>query len=123
MSNKRNRETAASENATSYFPLLDRIAAGTFANIDTDAGLYEKFISILSEDGHVTNAASLSTFNLALALRSAAPRVEAHYQYYDTQLGKADVGQSCDIWIAYGGNQYCSLPLDSAHSAESFSHS
>src|SRR5439155_685066 len=43
------RETAAEENHTSYFPLLDRIAEETFAKAETDKELYETFVRILLE--------------------------------------------------------------------------
>lgn len=77
-------ETAAQENATSYYPLLDSIADGYFADATTDRELYDKFLVLLKEGGHISSEAALSTFKLALSLRSAAPRVEAHYQFYTT---------------------------------------
>lgn len=56
---------------------------------------------------------ALSTFKLALSMRSAAPRIEAHYQYYDTavapSLGTARA--DCAEWILLGGKQYCSASL------------
>ncbi|KAI2635587.1 glycosyltransferase family 24 protein [Hypomontagnella submonticulosa] len=106
-------ETAAGENATSYFPLLDRIADGTFANAKTDKELYEKFLEVLRQDGHMESPEALSTFKLALSMRSAAPRIEAHYQYYDTavapSLGKAK--DNCPEWVLLSGKQYCSASL------------
>lgn len=57
---------------------------------------------------------SLSTFKLALATRSAVPRIEAHYQYYRTAvepvLGKDEDG--CLDWVLLGGQQYCDTSLD-----------
>ncbi|KAI2471141.1 UDP-glucose:glycoprotein glucosyltransferase [Annulohypoxylon bovei var. microspora] len=106
-------ETAAGENATSYFPLLDRIADGTFTNSKTDKELYERFLEVLKEDGHMDTPEALSTFKLALSMRSAAPRIEAHYQYYDTavapSLGTARV--DCAEWVLLSGKQYCSASL------------
>ncbi|KAI1454617.1 UDP-glucose:glycoprotein glucosyltransferase [Annulohypoxylon moriforme] len=106
-------ETAAGENATSYFPLLDRIADGAFTNAKTDKELYEKFLQVLKEDGHMQTPEALSTFKLALSMRSAAPRIEAHYQYYDTavtpSLGTARA--DCVEWILLNGKQYCSASL------------
>ncbi|KAK3934380.1 UDP-glucose:glycoprotein glucosyltransferase [Diplogelasinospora grovesii] len=109
-------ETAASDNATSYFALLDRIAKGHFAEAKTDKELYEKFLDILQHDGHM-NAETLSTFKLALSMRSAAPRIEAHYQYYITavepSLGHSQDG--CKQWFLANGKQYCSPTMDAAH--------
>lgn len=59
------------------------------------------------------NSEALSTFKLALSMRSAAPRIEAHYQYYDTavapSLGKART--DCAEWVLMSGKQYCSASL------------
>ncbi|KAI0443042.1 UDP-glucose:glycoprotein glucosyltransferase [Xylaria telfairii] len=117
-------ETAAGENVTSYFPLLDRIADGAFVGSTTDKALYDKFLEILQEDGHVNAPEALSTFKLALSMRTAAPRIEAHYQYYDTavtpSLGKAR--DDCEEWALLNKQQYCSASLagpDSLLSEES----
>jgi len=110
------RETAAPENATAYFALLDRIAKGHLAGAKTDETLYEKFLEILQDDGHM-NAEELSTFKLSLSLRSAAPRIEAHYQYYSTAVEpslSADQ-EGCPHWFLVDGNQYCTAALDTVH--------
>ncbi|KAI1371922.1 glycosyltransferase family 24 protein [Hypoxylon crocopeplum] len=106
-------ETAAGENATSYFPILDRIADGAFANAKTDKELYEKFLEILKQDGHMEEPEALSTFKLALSMRSAAPRIEAHYQYYDTAVAPSLGGarHDCAEWVLLHGKQYCSASL------------
>jgi len=103
------RETAAQENDTAYFALLDRIGQGSFAEAKTDKELYEKFLEVLQQDGHITNPEVLSTFKLALSLRSAAPRIEAHYQYYSTAVepSLSDDQDRCEHWYLIGGKQYC----------------
>lgn len=62
-------------------------------------------------------AEELSTFKLALSMRTAAPRVEAHYQFYSTavepSLPSEQVG--CEHWILFAGQQYCSASLENAH--------
>ncbi|KAL2151611.1 hypothetical protein VTH82DRAFT_6709 [Thermothelomyces myriococcoides] len=109
-------ETAASENATTYFALLDRIAQGQFLEATTDKALYEKFIEVLREDGHM-DAETLSTFKLGLSMRTAAPRVEAHYQFYATAVEPSlpDNQDECGQWFLVAGKQYCSPSLDDAH--------
>ncbi|KAK4216320.1 UDP-glucose:glycoprotein glucosyltransferase [Rhypophila decipiens] len=109
-------ETAASENATTYFALLDHIAKGHFAGAKTDKELYENFVEALRDARHM-NSESLSTFKLALSLRSAAPRVEAHYQYYATVVESTlgDDQNGCEQWLLYEGKQYCSPSLDAPH--------
>lgn len=108
------RETAVQENATSYFPLLDRIAEGHFSKATTDKELYETFLGLLQKDGHIASPESLSTFKLALSTRSAAPRIEAHYQYYQTGVEPLLQGEQegCDAWALVDGQQYCSVSLD-----------
>lgn len=114
-----NRETAAQENSTSYFPLLDRIAQGAFSSVKTDQELYQRFLEVLHEDGHITDPEALSTFKLALSMRSAAPRIEAHYQYYSTAVEKAipEGQEDCTQWFLVDGKQYCE-PTSSEHSAD-----
>ncbi|KAH6608850.1 glycosyltransferase family 24 protein [Trichoderma cornu-damae] len=92
-------ETAAAENSSAYFPLLDRIAAGYFASASTDADLYTKFLEVLQED---------------------APRIEAHYQYYATAVEQAVDNPAeieCVNWVLLEGKQYCTPELvESKHS-------
>lgn len=107
------RETAAQENASSYYPLLDRIADGYFSEAKTDKNLYELFVELLQRDGHIAAAEDLSTFKLALSTRSAAPRIEAHYQYYHTGVAPSLAGNQgeCDTWVLWKSQQYCSESL------------
>jgi UDP-glucose:glycoprotein glucosyltransferase len=112
-----NRETAAEENSTAYFPLLDRIAGGHFQSANSDAELYDRFLEVLQQDGHITKPEALSTFKLALSLRAAAPRIEAHYQYYTTavdSVSKGDTNEDCSTWALLDSKKYCSETLDKA---------
>jgi UDP-glucose:glycoprotein glucosyltransferase len=111
------RETAAEENATSYFPLLDRVAEGAFEDIITERELYDRFLNVAQEDGHLGDAESLSSFKFALAIRSAAPRIQAHYQYYNTSVQSSlMVAQdaACPVWVYMASKQYCSSTLERA---------
>jgi UDP-glucose:glycoprotein glucosyltransferase len=112
-----NRETAAGENSTAYFPLLDKIAGGHFQSINSDAELYDRFLEVLQQDGHITKPEALSTYKLALSLRAAAPRIEAHYQYYTTavdSVSKGDTNDDCSTWALIDNKKYCSETLDKA---------
>ncbi|KAF1930256.1 glycosyltransferase family 24 protein [Didymella exigua CBS 183.55] len=103
-------ETAADENATAYFPLLDRIAEGWLDELDTEKQLYDKFVEILQSDGHINDPETLASFNLALSVRSAAPRIEAHYQFYKTSVEpslESEQGENCQLWVSLNGQQYC----------------
>lgn len=55
---------------------------------------------------------ALSTFNLALSLRSAAPRIEAHYQYYETAIEPFVEHRDCEVWVLFNRKQYCTPDLD-----------
>jgi len=104
-------ETAAEENATAYFPLLDRIAEGHFDGATTDKELHETFLKTLQDDGHISDLETLSSFQLALSLHSTAPRIEAHYQYYSTAIEGAvstNTQDGCESWVHFDGKQFCS---------------
>ena len=111
-----NRETAAEENATAYFPLLDRIAEGYFDAAQTDQDLYTSFRKLLQDEGHLSRAEDLSSFDLALSMHSAAPRLEAHFQYYNTAIQptlEQDKDEGCESWVhvPWIGQRYCSPDL------------
>ncbi|KAL8659141.1 MAG: hypothetical protein Q9226_000605 [Calogaya cf. arnoldii] len=110
-------ETAAEENATAYFPILDRIAAGHFLDCTTDQELHKTFLQTVQDDGHITTSEALSSLEFALSIHSAAPRIEAHYQYYSTSIEPSlMVAQdaACPVWVHFDGKQYCSPALDRA---------
>ncbi|KAL2115102.1 hypothetical protein VTJ04DRAFT_10765 [Mycothermus thermophilus] len=109
-------ETAAADNATVYFSLLDRIAKGHFAKAKTDKALYEKFVEVLAEDGHM-NPEALSMFKLSLSLHTAAPRIEAHYQYYASGVEPLLFGDQtkCAQWLYMDGYQFCSPTAQEPH--------
>ena len=110
-------ETAASENSTVYFPLLDRIAEGVFSDLTTEKEVYDRFIDVLQQDGHLRTPESLSSFKFALSLHAAAPRIEAHFQYYNTSIqSRMMVAQdaACPVWVHFDDQQYCSPALERA---------
>ncbi|MCJ1471370.1 UDP-glucose:glycoprotein glucosyltransferase 2 [Lambiella insularis] len=110
-------ETAALENATSYFSILDKIAEGWFADYTNDREIYSAFVRLLQEDGHLPSPDALSSFQLALSIHAAAPRIEAHYQYYNTSVESSlMVAQdaACPVWVHFDGKQYCSPTLERA---------
>ncbi|KAG5985301.1 hypothetical protein E4U55_006781 [Claviceps digitariae] len=114
-------ETAAGENSSCYFPILDRVASGHFSTASTDSELYDQFLEVLRSDGHMTDPDALSTFNIALSLRSAAPRIEAHYQYYETAIEPFVEHRNCDAWVLFDRKQYCTPELDTIVRDELFS--
>ncbi|KAL4920941.1 UDP-glucose:glycoprotein glucosyltransferase-domain-containing protein [Aspergillus aurantiobrunneus] len=110
-------ETAAEENPASYFPLLDRIAEGAFDDSVTDEELYDRFLQVVLEDGHLISPESLSSFKLSLSIRSASPRIAAHYQFYNTSVQHslmAAQDAACPVWVHSDGKQYCSPDMERA---------
>lgn len=72
---------------------------------------------MLKDDGHISAPDALSSYQFALSMRSSAPRIEAHYQYYHTSAEshlKADQDTPCDPWVLFNGKQYCSPGLEQA---------
>jgi UDP-glucose:glycoprotein glucosyltransferase len=109
------RETAAEENATAYYPILDRVSQGYFDEHTTEQQLYTAFVDLLHNDGHISEPEALSSFEFALSVRSAAPRIEAHYQFYKTSVEPSlAAGQTdaCEVWVSFHSKQYCSPQLD-----------
>ncbi|KAJ5693064.1 hypothetical protein N7462_002487 [Penicillium macrosclerotiorum] len=110
-------ETAAEENSTSYFPLLDRIANGDFEDASSERELYDRFLQVVHEDGHLRTPESLSSFKLSLSIRSSAPRIQAHYQFYNTSVQQslmAAQDAACPVWVHSEGKQYCSSTMERA---------
>ena len=108
------RETAAEENSTSYFPILDRIADGYFDESTTDKELYKSFSKLVRDEGYLADPETFSSFELALSIHAAAPRIEAHYQFYKTSAELSLESPSedrCEIWAQLDGKQYCSPDL------------
>ena len=103
---------------------MDRIADGVFTELHTDQELYNKFLDVLQSDGHLPSPESLSSFKFALTLRAAAPRVEAHFQYYNTSVQPhlmAAQDAACPVWVYLDGQQFCSPALDRAQQPVSIS--
>ena len=64
------------------------------------------------------DAEALSSYQLALSMRVAAPRIEAQFQYYHTAAEasiKTEQDSSCPTWVLFNGHQYCSPALDESH--------
>ncbi|TGZ85725.1 hypothetical protein EX30DRAFT_393051 [Ascodesmis nigricans] len=106
-------ETAAAENPSSYYPLVAAISSGEFnPNSSTDQALYTEFLRVATAHGYLTKPEELSLFNLALSIHAAAPRIEAHYQYYEQNLEPRlgdDYKPECHTWIQWGSRQICDL--------------
>ena len=104
------RETAAEEDRKAYFPLLDKIAEGTFAKESTDENLYHQFIQVAQQEGYLKDEETLASFNFALSIHAVAPRIEAHYKYYNNTLEPvmgAPYEPECRVWLMWNQRQHC----------------
>lgn len=91
------------------------MSQGYFDEKDTEKELYTAFIELLKGDGHITEPEALASFEFALSVRSAAPRIEAHYQFYRTSVEPsllAEQTKACEIWVSFNGKQFCSPHLE-----------
>ena len=85
--------------------------------MSTDEALYTKFRSLLQEDGYLTQLEDLSSFDFALSIHSTAPRIEAHYQYYNSSVAPyldQEDADSTEAWVhtPLSGQRYLSPTID-----------
>jgi UDP-glucose:glycoprotein glucosyltransferase len=103
------RETAAVEDAGIYWPLLERLSSAEFRTYTTEKEYYERVSSVLQKD-FLRDQVTLGSFDLGLSLHIAAPKIEAYYQFYETNVvpSLASYDESCENWVLLGGEQVCS---------------
>jgi hypothetical protein len=75
------------------------------------------FKKTLQEEGHLAKPEDISSFEYALSIHAAAPKIEAHYQFYNTAVeptlkGRLDL--DCETWLHFNGQQYCDADLSSS---------
>lgn len=102
------RETAAVENYSIFWPLLDSLTQPELAECDNAKEYYEKAIRILQTD-YMTDPVVLGSFELGLSLHTAAPKIEAFYQFYETNVvpSLSEYDESCQSWVYWRGKQIC----------------
>lgn len=62
-------------------------------------------------DEFLLDPVTLGSFELALSLHTAAPKIEAYYQFYNTSVLPSLGGKyhtSCETWVYWRGEQICS---------------
>src|SRR5258708_5518318 len=111
------RETVALDQPTHFFPIVDLL---------TNPNIFPKPLSTFPPEAihqAATDAAhsnsffrepdSLPAFQLAFALHSASPKLEAFYQYYiDRNLDKTPLpggipAEECGSWVDWYGKRIC----------------
>ena len=106
-------EAAADEDPTVYYPILDRVADGYFDDASSDEQLYTKFLRLLKEENLLSKPEALSSFQFGLSIHNSAPRIQAHYQYYETAVEPFLQGSAqCETWLQFQGKQHCHPALE-----------
>ena len=77
----------------------------------TEKDFYENVLQSL-KDKFLTDPVTLGSFELGLSLHTAAPKIEAYYQYYISSvvlsLGE-NYDEGCEAWVQFDGQQFCRL--------------
>jgi Thioredoxin-like domain len=107
-SNSYHRETAAIENSSIFWPLLEALSKKDILSFQTDREYYTRALDLL-RDEFLTDSVTLGSFELGLSLHNAAPKIEAYYQFYNTSVvpSLGDKYISCDTWVYWRGQQLC----------------
>lgn len=98
------RETVHDENQTAYLPLLRLLNLARTEDMTSEQTL-DTAVELINEHQLLPE---LSTFNLALALHTAVPRIEAAYSWYGSNVDEAGLEvEGCGSWVEWRGKGYC----------------
>ena len=111
------RETAALHQPSLFFPLVDLLTdPSTFpkplSTLPPEA-IHQAATDVAQSSGLFREPDSLPAFQLALALHSASPKLEAFHQYYkDRNLGNiplpgGTLAEECGSWVDWYGTRIC----------------
>lgn len=103
-------ETAAVENPDIFWPLLDSLSQPELGTYETEKEYYEKVLESLGNE-FLSDPVTLGSFELGLSLHTAAPKIEAYYQFYNTSVVPSLEGNyytACETWVYWRGQQICS---------------
>lgn len=105
----RRRESAAAENASTFFPLLDALTDPRRPAPRSPAAAYAHGMAVLSEQWEGEGATG--AVEKALALHAAAPQIAAFYAWYaDNGLGARVAGrEGCGSWVDWEGEVVCDV--------------
>ncbi|WVQ70245.1 uncharacterized protein L199_008471 [Kwoniella botswanensis] len=103
-------ETVYEESPSSYFPLLSLLPNLSEEDYESDESLLDSINNLISSYSLLPG--SESTFDLALALHTAVPKIQAQFSWYESavrpkerQLGV----EACkeDGWVEWRGKGFC----------------
>ncbi|WVW83270.1 hypothetical protein I302_105289 [Kwoniella bestiolae CBS 10118] len=105
-------ETVYDESPSSYFPLLSLLPNLSSEEYHSDQTLLESIKNLISSYSLLPG--SESTLDLALALHTAVPRIQAQFSWYDSAIrpreGQLGVGHCRDDgWAEWRGKGFCEV--------------
>lgn len=109
----RNRETIAVEEPTSFFAILDATTESEgLSSLSSPKAIHEYAISTAISEGLLSQPGSLASVEMALALHTSSPKIEAFFQYYlDRQEPRREnmTEDNCESWVDWYGQIVCDL--------------
>lgn len=108
-------ETAALEDPSLFFPLLDLLVhPGSFEYpliTEPPENIYKYALDAIKESNLLSGDGVLSSFEKSLALRAASPRLEAFHSYYTQRYGDPTPTRqqdpNCVAWVDWYGQRIC----------------
>lgn len=99
---------AHDEDPAAYFPLLRLLSkhAGALGEDPSPKDVLERALLLMDSHGLLTAPTQRDTFNMALGLHTAAPRISAAYSAYYVDEDSMHV-QNCSSWVEFRGQGYC----------------
>ncbi|KAJ1983211.1 killer toxin resistant protein [Dimargaris verticillata] len=105
-------EAVAAENTTAYFSFLTHVAS--IGLTDTpESAVYQHALQYVRDEHVFGSPAAVALWEWGMALHTAAPAVEAYYQYYtDTVVPDLNAtlpafDSACPVWVLFNQRQYC----------------
>lgn len=87
-----------------YLPLLKLFNSARTEDMTSEQTL-DTAVQLINEHQLLPD---LSTFNLALALHTAVPRIQAAYSWYESNVDESGLSvKDCSSWVECNGMGYC----------------
>ncbi|CAG8523322.1 6133_t:CDS:10, partial [Paraglomus occultum] len=110
-------ETVSRENSSAYLPLINEIIRSDihdFGPRTEHAKIYYDVFDIITSKQFLSDPSAKSVFELSLSLSTAAPTIQAYYQYYETAVLPAladndTFNPNCKVWADWYGKQACTV--------------
>ena len=106
------------ENSSAYLPLINEIIRSDIHDFGPRTEhakiYYDNIFDIITSKQFLSDPTAKSVFELSLSLNTAAPTIQAHYQYYETAVlpTRADndtFNPNCKVWADWYGKQACTV--------------